>query len=163
MTKEKKQETTGLRPIKKTINEVVSKKTLLSELKKDDKNFVMDYCRTGDAVTSAMTAYSMEFPAASVKASIMLRDPAVLQIIDKELLANIPKTADDTALAVWKLYRECIDKGHRIKAIELYAKLKGHLTAETINNNYQSWNILIKQGTIAKERETPVITEVVPE
>ena len=123
----------------------------MNELKKADRDFITDYIRTGDGANSAVIAYSMDFPAAAVKAAIMLRDPLVLSIIDKELLANIPKTADDTAQHVWKLYRECIDKGHRIKAIELYAKLKGHLTDTVINNNYQSWNVLIVNAQRQKE------------
>jgi len=141
MKKDKLQKTTGSSVIPKKMN----------ELKKADKDFITDYIRTGDGANSAVIAYSMDFPAAAVKAAIMLRDPLVLSIIDKELLANIPKTADDTAQHVWKLYRECIDKGHRIKAIELYAKLKGHLTDMVINNNYQSWNVLIANAQRQKE------------
>lgn len=136
--------------------------TKLKSLKDSDSNFIADYIRTGDEAQAAMNAYNLSYEAAVVKASIMLRDKAVLDIVNREMRKDIPDTAEKAWQEVWALYKKCKLEGNKIKSLELFMKLKGFLSETVVNNNYQSWNVLIQNAARQKELQEPLVIDITP-
>ncbi len=122
-----------------------------------DKMFAEIYNKTGDSTLAAKLAYRLDTEgAAQMKAALALRNDKIIRLIENDVVKNF--TLDGLQKESWMLYKKCIKEGNKIKALELLAKLKGYLSDKfVVNNQFNSWNVLISQAHKEENNERAII------